>query len=102
MNTCEATSCKRIDRAKAIAFYDKDQGWTPEEVKEQVLTPLAKRSHHGDRGSRPCVDHVLSPSGRDHEGRQGSEGRDKHQSPGPGIRGIALSKGETAHVAAED
>ena len=35
---------KRIDRAKAIAFYDEDQGWTPEEVKEQVLTPLRDRS----------------------------------------------------------
>ena len=44
---------KRIDRAKAIAFYDKDQGWTPEEVEEQVLTPLAKRSIMGTAESDP-------------------------------------------------
>jgi len=44
---------KRIDRAKAIAFYDKDQGWTPEEVKEQVLTPLAKRSIMGTAEADP-------------------------------------------------
>ena len=44
---------KRIDRAKAIAFYDKDQGWTPAEVKEQVLTPLAKRSIMGTAEADP-------------------------------------------------
>ena len=44
---------KRIDRAKAIAFYDKDQGWTPKEVEEQVLTPLAKRSIMGTAEADP-------------------------------------------------
>jgi len=38
---------QRIDRKKAIAFFDKDQGWTPEEVREQVLTPLEKKSIMG-------------------------------------------------------
>ncbi|PWT92077.1 MAG: hypothetical protein C5B55_07010 [Blastocatellia bacterium] len=33
-----------IDRKKAYAFFDKDQGWSKKEVDEQVLTPLAKRS----------------------------------------------------------
>jgi len=43
----------RIDRRKAIAFYDKDQGWTPAEVSEQVLTPLAKRSIMGTAETDP-------------------------------------------------
>ena len=44
---------KRINRAKAIAFYDVDQGWTPAEVKEQVLTPLKTRSIMGTTESDP-------------------------------------------------
>jgi hypothetical protein len=44
---------KRIDREKAIKFYDKDQGWTAKEVKEQVLTPLSKRSIMGTAESDP-------------------------------------------------
>jgi hypothetical protein len=44
---------KRIDRTKAVAFYDEDQGWTPEEVEEQVLTPLAKRSIMGTAEADP-------------------------------------------------
>jgi hypothetical protein len=44
---------KRIDRKKAIAFYDKDQGWSREEVEEQVLTPLAKKSIMGTKESDP-------------------------------------------------
>ena len=43
----------RIDRKKAIAFYDKDQGWSPKEVEEQVLTPLAKKSIMGTKESDP-------------------------------------------------
>jgi hypothetical protein len=38
---------KRIDRAKAIAYFDRTEGWTPEEVDEQVLTPLSKKSIMG-------------------------------------------------------
>jgi hypothetical protein len=38
---------KRIDPAKAIAFYREDQGWTRTEVEAQVLTPLSKRSIMG-------------------------------------------------------
>ncbi|MCU1228059.1 MAG: hypothetical protein JWO97_943 [Acidobacteria bacterium] len=30
----------RIDEKKAIAFFGKTQGWSPQEVKEQVLTPI--------------------------------------------------------------
>ena len=44
---------KRIDRAKAFAFYDKDQGWTPKEVEEQVLTPLKVKSIMGTAESDP-------------------------------------------------
>ena len=44
---------KRIDRKKAIAFYDEDQGWSPEEVEQQVLTPLAKKSIMGTKESDP-------------------------------------------------
>ena len=44
---------QRIDRKKAFAFYDKDQGWSREEVEEQVLTPLAKKSIMGTKESDP-------------------------------------------------
>lgn len=44
---------RRIDRRKAIAFYDIDQGWTPEEVEEQVLTPLKQVSIMGTAESDP-------------------------------------------------
>jgi hypothetical protein len=43
----------KIDRAKAIAFFDRTQGWTPEEVEEQVLTPLADASIMGTAESDP-------------------------------------------------
>ena len=42
-----------IDRKKAFAFFDRDQGWSPEEVEEQVLTPLAKKSIMGTKESDP-------------------------------------------------
>lgn len=35
---------KRIDRRKAIAYYRRSDGWSPEETEEQVLTPLKTRS----------------------------------------------------------
>ncbi|HUR34185.1 MAG TPA: M12 family metallopeptidase [Vicinamibacterales bacterium] len=44
---------KRIDVKKAIAFYDQDQGWTAEEVKAQVLTPLKNKSIMGTKESDP-------------------------------------------------
>ena len=44
---------KLIDRDKAIEFFDEDQGWTPEEVEEQVLTPLAKKSIMGTKEADP-------------------------------------------------
>ena len=43
----------QIDRKKAFAFFDKNQGWSPEEVEEQVLTPLAKKSIMGTKESDP-------------------------------------------------
>ena len=42
-----------IDREKAIAFYEEDQGWPPDEVEAQVLTPLAKKSIMGTTESDP-------------------------------------------------
>lgn len=44
---------KRIDREKAIKYFDRSDGWTPQEVEEQVLTPLAKRSLMGTTESDP-------------------------------------------------
>lgn len=43
----------RIDRDKAIRYFDRTEGWTPQEVDEQVLTPLAKRSLMGTTESDP-------------------------------------------------
>lgn len=44
---------KKIDRAKAFAFYDRTQGWTRKEVEEQVLTPLEDKSIMGTAESDP-------------------------------------------------
>ena len=44
---------RKIDRAKALRFFDLTQGWTPEEVDDQVLTPLAWASIMGTRESDP-------------------------------------------------
>ncbi len=43
----------RIDRQKAFAHFDREEGWSREEVEEQVLTPLAKRSIMGTKESDP-------------------------------------------------
>ncbi len=43
----------RIDRAKAIKYFDRTEGWTPQEVDEQVLTPLAKKSLMGTTETDP-------------------------------------------------
>ena len=44
---------RKIDRTKALRFFDLTQGWTPEEIDEQVLTPLAEASIMGTRESDP-------------------------------------------------
>jgi hypothetical protein len=44
---------KKINRAKAIAFYDRTQGWSEDEVDEQVLTPLEESSILGTSASDP-------------------------------------------------
>jgi hypothetical protein len=47
-----------IDRQKAIAYFGQTQGWTPQEVEFQVLTPLSKGSliatDHADPKSIMC------------------------------------------------
>jgi hypothetical protein len=48
----------KIDPNKAIAFFGTTQGWTPEEVRQQVLTPLEDSSllgtTHADAHSIMC------------------------------------------------
>lgn len=44
---------KRIDRAKAIRYFDITQGWSKEETMEQVLTPLATKSIMGTTEADP-------------------------------------------------
>jgi hypothetical protein len=43
----------KIDRAKAYAFFDRNQGWNPQEVDAQVLTPLEDTSIMGTAESDP-------------------------------------------------
>jgi CHAT domain len=43
----------RIDRKKAFDFFDRTEGWTKEEVEEQVLTSLAKKSILGTKEVDP-------------------------------------------------
>jgi hypothetical protein len=48
----------RIDTNKAIAFFGKTQGWSPAEVRQQVLTPLDEttlvETEHADENSIMC------------------------------------------------
>lgn len=44
---------RRIDRRKAFAYFDREEGWTKEEVEDQVLTPLEARTLMGTRASDP-------------------------------------------------
>ena len=44
---------RKIDRRKAIAYFDRTEGWTAQETIEQVLTPLAKKSIMGTTESDP-------------------------------------------------
>ena len=44
---------RRIDVRKAIAFFDREEGWSPAEVREQVLTPLNQRSIMGTTEADP-------------------------------------------------
>lgn len=50
----------KIDRRKAIKYFGLTQGWSPEEVKQQVLTPLEEQSLLGttaaDETSIMCYD----------------------------------------------
>jgi hypothetical protein len=47
-----------IDEDKAIEYFGRTQGWTPEEVRAQVLTPLEESSllgtPHADPNSVMC------------------------------------------------
>jgi Astacin (Peptidase family M12A) len=43
----------RIDEEKAIEFFGETQGWTPEEVRQQVLTPIEEGSLLGTAQADP-------------------------------------------------
>jgi hypothetical protein len=43
----------KIDPAKAIEFFGRTQGWSPEEVRQQVLTPLEESSLLGTPTADP-------------------------------------------------
>ena len=49
---------KLIDPAKAIKFFGKTQGWSADEVRQQVLTPISDKSligtPHSDQNSIMC------------------------------------------------
>ena len=48
----------KIDPQKAIAFFGRTQGWSPDEVRQQVLTPIEESSllgtPHADPHSIMC------------------------------------------------
>lgn len=44
---------RRIDPRKALAYFDRTEGWTAAEVRDQVLTPLAAASIMGTTESDP-------------------------------------------------
>ena len=48
-----AALIRKIDRRKAIAYFDRHEGWTEAETIEQVLTPLARASIMGTSETDP-------------------------------------------------
>src|SRR5262249_11548672 len=44
---------EKIDRAKAISYYGRLTGWTPQQVIQQVLTPIEERSIRGTAFADP-------------------------------------------------
>jgi hypothetical protein len=59
---------RKIDPEKAIAFFHATQGWTPDEVRQQVLTPIEEGSligsPHADPNSIMCY-HIPGTITRD-------------------------------------
>ncbi|HEU5078673.1 MAG TPA: M12 family metallopeptidase [Opitutaceae bacterium] len=61
---------KLIDPKKAIAYFGETQGWSPEEVRQQVLTPLDDKTliatAHADENSIMCyqIPGVVTKSGK--------------------------------------
>ena len=59
-----------IDPKKAIAFFGRTQGWDPQEVREQVLTPIEESSlihtAHSDPNSIMCyqIPGIITKNGR--------------------------------------
>lgn len=43
----------KIDAQKAIEYYGETQGWTPDEVRAQVLTPIEQSSIRGTPHADP-------------------------------------------------
>ena len=70
---------KRIDREKAIAFFDRTEGWTPRGSRGAGADAAGEEIDHGHHRERPAVDHVLPAARRDHEGPQGGARRQRHQ-----------------------
>ena len=46
---------QKIDTAKAIAFFGRTQGWTPDEVRAQVLTPIEETSILGNKADAKSI-----------------------------------------------
>lgn len=73
---------QRIDPAKAIAYFSRTQGWTPDEVKAQVLTPIEESSllgtPHADPQSIMCyqIPGSLTKDGRPIVGGKDIDRRD--------------------------
>jgi hypothetical protein len=45
----------KIDSAKAIAYFERTQGWSEEEVRQQVLTPLEESSLRGTKADPKSI-----------------------------------------------
>ena len=70
----------KIDPAKAIAYFERTQGWT-EEVRQQVLTPIEESTLRGTAADAK-LDYVLSDSGRINQRRKADYWRNRYRSDG--------------------
>src|SRR5262245_52498191 len=60
-----------IDPDKAIAYFGATQGWSPTEVRHQVLTPIEESSLRGTAHADPDSIMCYQISGLNHQKRKG-------------------------------
>src|SRR5262249_6132597 len=85
-----------IDPAKAIAFLERTQGWSEEEVRQQVLTPLEESSLRGTKADPKSIMCYQIPGSLTKNGKPIVGGKDIDKSDAAFAAEIYPKKGRPA------